>query len=89
MKERFEHAFVEQHVTHRLGDNDVNQLRQINLLNLARDHADTIGQKIVLYKSLETRGKKSLQPHKSGNVCSLGLEQLTRNYLENNCSFQP
>jgi len=60
VKERLEHAFVEQHVTHRFGDNDVDQLRQINLLDLARDDADTIGQKVVLYKSLETRAEKSL-----------------------------
>jgi len=42
MKECLEHAFIEQHVTHRFRDDDVDQLRQINFLDLARDNADTI-----------------------------------------------
>ena len=71
MKERLEHAFVEQHVTHRLGDDDVDQLRQINLLDLAGDYADTIGQKVVLYKSLDTCTVELLQQRKSAKICNL------------------
>ena len=42
MKKSLKHAFVEEHVAHRLRDDNVHHLRQINLLYLARDYADTI-----------------------------------------------
>jgi len=48
-----EHTFVEQHVTHRLRDDDVNQLGQLDLFDLTRDYTDTIRQKIVLHQSLK------------------------------------
>jgi len=53
MKKSLKHAFVEEHITHRFGDDDVDQLRQINFLDLAGDYIDTIGEKIVLYECLK------------------------------------
>lgn len=58
MKKSLEHAFVEKHVTHRFGDDDIDQLWQINLLDLARNYADTIGEKVVLHKRLKMHQKR-------------------------------
>jgi len=53
MKKCLEHSFVEEHVTHRFRDDDVNQLRKVDLFNLAWDNGDTVWQKVVLYERLK------------------------------------
>ena len=40
VKEGLEHPLVEQHVAHRLGDDDVHLLGQLDLIYLAADHLD-------------------------------------------------
>ena len=40
VEEGFEHPLVEQHVAHRLRDDNVHLLRQVDLLNLPRYHLD-------------------------------------------------
>jgi len=49
MKKSLQHAFVEQHVTHWLRNDDVDHLWKLNLFDLARDYADAVGQQVALY----------------------------------------
>ena len=59
VKKTLKHAFVKEHETHRLRDDDVHQLWEVNLLYLARDYTDTIGQQVTMYECLKTRTQKS------------------------------
>ena len=49
VEDSVEHAFVEQEVTHPLGDNDVDLVhRQVDLLDLAFDYCDLVREPVVL-----------------------------------------
>jgi len=57
VKERLEHSLVEQHVAHRLRYDDVDQLGDFDLLNLAGDHNDVVLQLVVTDECLRDIAK--------------------------------
>ena len=57
VEKRLEHAFVEEHVTHRLRDDDVDHLRQLYFLHLPRYHDDTVEHLVRLYEGLQSESE--------------------------------